>query len=88
MDGLEIYSPMQADQWWIGDPMAISWNPDGLGGDVIVYLSRDGGKTYDTIAASTPNDGSFEWLVTGPASLNCALKIKPTNIKIKAIPNK
>jgi hypothetical protein len=33
----------------------------------------------ETIAESVPNNGVYSWTVTGPASVNCALRIEPVN---------
>jgi hypothetical protein len=44
-------------------------------GNVKIKLSRDGGSTFETLFASTANDGSENWTVTGPTSSNCLVKI-------------
>ena len=75
---LYITSPLQASHWSIGDVMPIKWDTQGINDNVKISLSRDGGKTFsEVIAASMPNDGSFNWTVTGAASVNCALKVEP-----------
>ena len=43
--------------------------------DVKVELSRDGGTGWETLYASTPNDGAESWTVTGPSSTNCLLRV-------------
>ena len=43
--------------------------------DVQVELSRDGGLGWETIFASTPNDGSESWTVTGASSTECLLRV-------------
>ena len=42
-----------------------------------ISISRDGGKNYTSIADAVPNNGSYPWTVTGPASVNCMIKIEP-----------
>ncbi|ETR68537.1 MAG: hypothetical protein OMM_10421, partial [Candidatus Magnetoglobus multicellularis str. Araruama] len=76
---LFIRSPEQASIWNSGDKMAIKWDTQNISGNVIISISREGGKTdtYITIASNTPNDGEFEWTVTQPPSFNCMLKIEP-----------
>ncbi len=77
---LIISAPAQASFWNIGENMPISWDTAGISGNVSIKLSRQGGRggTFDTIITdSTPNDGSFDWTVTGQASVNCALRITP-----------
>jgi hypothetical protein len=60
--------------------MPVKWETQSISGNVKITLSRDGGKTFsETIADSTPNDGSYDWTVNGAASFNCALKIEPLN---------
>jgi len=50
----------------------------GLGTDVKISLSRQGGLngTFNTLIATTPNDGNQGWTVIGPESVNCVIKIE------------
>jgi len=78
IDGdLLIVTPDQASTWRSGGTIPIRWDPQGIAGSVEISISRDAGKTYQTVAENTENDGSHEWTVTGPASVNCMLKIEP-----------
>ncbi len=79
LDHLVILTPAQASSWYTGDSMAISWATQSISGNVKIFISRQGGKdgTFETIAESTENDGSYNWAVTGAASVNCVLKIEP-----------
>jgi hypothetical protein len=76
---LFLTSPMQGSVWVISNQMPITWeSPEEITGNVKIRLSRDGGKTFDTvIVESTENDGTFTWTVTGPDSVNGVLKIEP-----------
>ena len=75
---LVITSPKQGDFWNIGEAKTISWDTQGISGNVSITLSRDGGKNFsETLSASTPNDGSFDWTVSGNLSYNCMVKITP-----------
>ncbi len=76
---LIISSPAQASFWDSGVIMPITWQTQSISGNVKITLSRDGGKTFETIADSTPNDGSYNWTVSGNYSVNCVLKIEPLN---------
>jgi hypothetical protein len=79
-DHLLILIPQQASNWEIESSMPITWETQGIPGNVTISLSRDGGKdgTFEIIAASTENDGSYDWQVLGPGSVNCMLKIIPS----------
>ncbi len=76
---LIISKPRQASKWNIDAPMPIIWGTAGISGNVAIFLSRLGGRpgSYEKIAASTPNDGTFEWTVNGASTVNAALKIEP-----------
>jgi len=74
---LYITSPAQASTWRIDEIVPITWETQAITGSVRISSSRDGGKTYDAIVESTENDGSYEWTVSGVASVNCVLKIEP-----------
>ncbi len=43
--------------------------------DVMVELSRDGGGSWETLFASTPNDGIESWTVAGASSTDCLLRV-------------
>jgi hypothetical protein len=78
LGNLVISSPKQASEWAIGALMPIRWNTADLGTNVKISLSRQGGKigTFETIMASTPNDGQHDWTVAGFGSVNCVIKIE------------
>jgi len=86
LGSLVIYVPTQAAWWGIGTQKTIAWDTAGIAGNVKISLSRQGGKadTFETIIESTENDGSFDWTVTGPVSVNCILKIEPVDDSSKA----
>ena len=44
---------------------------------VRVELTRNG-STFETLAASAPNTGSFTWNVTGPDSLQARVRVTST----------
>lgn len=76
-NALVIVSPPQAATANSGT-LPITWtDPQNIGGQVAISLSRDGGKTWETITDSTENDGTYDWTVTGSESVNCVLKVEP-----------
>jgi hypothetical protein len=81
LDHLIISSPRQGSTWEPGNDLPIRWDTAGLGGTVEISLSRQGGKTgtFETIATGEANDGVSTWTVSGAGSVNCALRIEPTN---------
>jgi hypothetical protein len=79
---LIISAPTQgATVWKAGDTMPITWETQGIAGNVSISISRQGGKsgTFDTIIESTENDGTFGWEVFGTKSVNCVIQITPIN---------
>jgi uncharacterized repeat protein (TIGR01451 family) len=76
---LILLTPAQGSRWHIGESLTITWDNQSIAGNVAISLSRQGGKegTFTDIVASTENDGTYEWTVSGPVSANCVLKIEP-----------
>ena len=54
---------------FVGTAQTITWT-DNLPADatMLIELSRDGGNSFETVAAAAPNTGSFAWTATGPAA--------------------
>jgi subtilisin family serine protease len=62
----------------IGDLVGLAWSAldNAVVARVDLYLSHAGaGGTFDPIATSVPNTGSYDWLVTGPATEAAFLKV-------------
>ncbi|MGD9972825.1 MAG: DUF1566 domain-containing protein [Desulfatirhabdiaceae bacterium] len=76
---LFISAPLQASFLAIGMNTEIQWETQQITDAVAITLSRDGGKTWESIVSSTSNDGNHPWTVTGPQSVNCMLKIEPVS---------
>ena len=78
---LIIFSPQQGSIWELRDSMPITWDTQGIPGDVEISISRQGGKggTFEILAAATENNGSYGWTVSGTPTVNCALRIIPLN---------
>ena len=73
---LHLTSPNGGESWQTGSTHTITWT----GGQKTVHieLSRDGGgpgSTWQDIAASTPNKGSYSWLVSGPPTTDAMIRI-------------
>jgi len=75
---LVILAPQKDSVWDIGSTMPIRWEPDGLEADIKISLSRQGGMegSFETIIETTPNDGEYDWTVTGGPSENCVIKME------------
>jgi hypothetical protein len=75
---LVILSPKQASSWDNDSLMPVHWLTSGLGSDVKISISRQGGLdgSFETIIETTSNDGQEEWTVTGAGSVNCVIKIE------------
>ena len=69
-----VTSPNGGENWAVGSSQTISWTP-GTGGNVTVELSRDNGANWETLFASTANDGSQSWTVSGPAASQALVRV-------------
>lgn len=74
---LQVTSPTTGSKWHKGSQETITWTGSALagGGTVDILLSRNGGKSYQTIIKDTANDGSASWTVTGSTANKCRVKV-------------
>jgi len=75
---LIVQSPNGGEVWIVGETEEITWS------DVNVYnvkieLSEDNGSNWSTIIESTPNTGSYSWIVSATDSSDQCL-IRITNV--------
>ncbi len=68
--------------WAIGATKMITWNNGGTNAapincaNVDIFLSIDGGTTFNQIATNVPNTGSYSWQVSNTPSTLCRVKVK------------
>jgi len=72
---ITVTSPNGGEFWPIGITQTITWTSSWLDGNVKIQLSRDGGTSWKTLSRSTPNDGTYDWKVTGPATTQARIRV-------------
>jgi hypothetical protein len=74
---LNYAGPPDGSYLRIGSDISIQWTTQGASGPstVDVELSRDGGASWESLAAATANDGNFVWNVSGPSSADGIIRI-------------
>ena len=72
---ITVTFPNGGEIWAAGTNQPITWTSSGVTGPVRIHLSRNGGSTWTTIIATTSNDGSQAWSVTGPATTQARIKV-------------
>jgi flagellar hook capping protein FlgD len=71
---VSVTNPNGGEILSVGSSYDLSWSATVLT-DVKIELSRDGGGAWETLYASTANDGLEAWAITGPSSDNCLLRV-------------
>jgi PKD repeat protein len=75
---LMLQSPNGGEVWIVGETEEVTW-ADANVYDVKIELSVDNGSNWSTIVESTPNTGSYSWIVASQDSSDeCLIRI--TNI--------
>ncbi len=73
---LELTSPNGSEVWANTESHNITWTHSGAAlANVKLELSTNNGVGYSDIIASTVNDGTYEWTVSGSASEECLVRV-------------
>jgi hypothetical protein len=73
---LTVTGPTAGTSVFVGASLAISWTSNlPASATMLVELSRDGGGTFETVAASAPNTGSLAWVSTAPGTANAIVRV-------------
>jgi hypothetical protein len=76
---ITVTSPNGGESWEVASSHAITWTGTGSVGNVDIEYSIDDGNTWTMIAASTPNDGTRNWIVPDTPSEKCLIRISETD---------
>ena len=73
---LTVTSPAAGAALYAGAPVTIAWSTNMPAASAVsIELSRDGGSTFEILAAAAPNTGSFAWTATGPDSSAVVVRV-------------
>ncbi len=69
----EVTAPNGGETWYTGASEDITWNSGGFTGNVKIELNRSySGGAWETLYASTANDGIESWTVSGTSTTSAA----------------
>ncbi|MFH1320281.1 MAG: CUB domain-containing protein [Bacteroidota bacterium] len=72
----ELYLPNGGEDWIAGTNHNITWdNTTYLSGNVFIEYSYDAGVTWNTVIASTLNDGSYSWTVNNTHTIDALVRV-------------
>ncbi len=76
--GLTLTAPNGGETWAADSQQTITWTSEGQISNVHLEYSSDGGGSWNTIAASAGNTGSYTWTVPHLDSTACLVRITDT----------
>lgn len=75
-----LLSPNGGEMWLQDSSVTVVWSPGSVIGNVNIELSRGGlGGPWSPIALNTLNDGQHTYVVTGPSSSTCRIRVTSVN---------
>jgi M6 family metalloprotease-like protein len=78
---ITVLQPNGGDGWMLGDAYSILWSSGGFTGNVKIELNRSYPSTaWETLFASTANDGSESWTVIGTATQTTRIRISSVSV--------
>jgi len=76
---ITVTYPNGGEWFHIGDAYNITWTSNNTGGNVRIEYSSDAAANWQTIVASTTDDGVHSWTIPDAPSLNCLIRIMDTD---------
>jgi hypothetical protein len=77
--GVTILSPKANEVLKAGDSYKILWKAEPpeseFGTKVTIEFSKDGGKSWETVAENVPNSGKYVWKVFTADSTQCKVRV-------------
>jgi RHS repeat-associated protein len=70
-----VTSPNGGQSYQVGTAVTITWNSQGVVGNVKIDYSINNGSTWTAIIASTTNDGSHSWTIPNTPSSTCRVRV-------------
>lgn len=78
-DYVYLSSPRGGEVLETGSSYTVRWTSSGAGADVAIEFSDNNGASWSTLAASTTNDGSFNWTVPVDTTSDGLIRITSTS---------
>src|SRR5205085_1903850 len=72
---LALTSPRGGEHYVCGTTQKVTWTSVGVQGTVSVFLSRNGGGRWETLASGAANTGALSWQGTAPVTTSARVKI-------------
>jgi hypothetical protein len=75
VSAIAVTDPNGGEQLCVNSIYNIRWNTHCFTGNLKIEYSTNGGSNWNTVIASTANDGIYEWTVPNTPSINCLVRI-------------
>jgi len=79
---ITVTSPNGGETLTGGTDQTITWNSDGVSGNVLLEYSTNGGSAWNVIIASAANDGSEPWIVPNAASSQARVRVSTLDLSV------
>ena len=77
---IKVVSPNGGENWAVGDTNDITWLSENFDGvNVKIEYCTTTEEKWESIVDSTPNDGSYAWLIPNNLSDECKVRISDAN---------
>ena len=77
---LSLIAPNGGELWFRDSTASVTWLGGEIGDFIRIELSRNGILgPWEVLTASTPNDGLFDWTVSGTSAQTCRVQITSTS---------
>lgn len=73
---ISLTAPDGGEMWYAGDPHNVTWTSANLTDNIKIEVMRSfPGGSWQTVASSTPNTGSYAWTVDSPGATAARVRV-------------
>ena len=73
---ITVTSPNGGENWAVGEQRTITWNSEGIVGNVNIDISTNGGTSWTSLISNTANDGTQTITVPNITGNTCRIRVQ------------
>ncbi|MEO0092472.1 MAG: S8 family serine peptidase, partial [candidate division WOR-3 bacterium] len=75
-----VTSPNGGEVWYVGETRNITWTTAGIGGNVDIYYSTNGGSSWNNVILNVSDNGSYPWQIPNTPTTQGKVRVRHVQV--------